>query len=147
MFYFNNIVHADNLYAGSSGVGLASAKLALSQLPNSNVIISSSNKEKLEKAVKELQDENKDSKAIIDYVVGDLSNFETQFNDVEGVLKAATARFNGRIDHIVWTAGKRPKENNEQRNNEDIIEDSTTRLFGPMTLIRLAKEYATHRVA
>ena len=94
----NNVL----VVGGSSGIGLATAKLSLTQLPGANVIISSSNKDKLEKAVKDIKDSVNAKDSIVDYVVGDMSNFDTQHDDVESMLKAAVERFGGKIDHIVW---------------------------------------------
>ncbi len=85
----------------STGVGLATAKLALTALPGTNIVLSSSNKERLEKAVQELKSAAPSEESIIDFVVGDVSNISTQFNDVEAILKAANSIFNGKIDHIV----------------------------------------------
>ena len=67
----NNIL----VVGGSSGVGLAAAKLSLSHLTNANVIICSSSEDKLKKAVEEIKDSAKSKDAIVDYVVGDVSNF------------------------------------------------------------------------
>lgn len=93
----NNIL----VVGGSSGIGLETAKLALSHLPGANVIISSSNKDKLEKAVAEIGASCKTEGHIVDFVVADLSNFDTQHDDVEKLLEAATKRLDGKIDHIV----------------------------------------------
>ena len=135
----NNVL----VVGGSSGVGLAVAKLALSNLPSSNIIISSSNDGKLKAAVKEISAAAaKDSSTIIDYIVGDVSNFDSQYADVEAILKAATDRFAGKIDHIVWTAGNMPASvNSGERSHKDLIEVASPRLFGPMTLEQLAPKY------
>jgi NAD(P)-dependent dehydrogenase (short-subunit alcohol dehydrogenase family) len=138
----NNVL----VVGGSSGVGLAVAKLALSHLPSSNIIISSSNEIKLKAAVEDISaaaaKSPTDSSTIIDYIVGDVGNFDSQYNDIEAMLKAATARFGAKIDHIVWTAGNRPASTNgAERSHKDLIEIASPRLFGPLTLEQLASKY------
>ena len=83
----NNVL----IVGGSSGIGLAVAKLALTHLPNANVIVSSANEEKLKKAVEEIKSSASSKHSVIDYVVGDISNLPTQYDDVEAILKAATS--------------------------------------------------------
>ena len=140
----NNVL----IVGGSSGVGLAVAKLVLSHLPSANIIISSTSEEKLKRAVEEIKSGTKKSSPgvspIIDYVVGDVSNFDTHYDDVEALLKAATARFDGLIDHIVWTAGTRPASTNSaERSHKDLIEMASTRLYGPLTLEQFGPKYMT----
>ena len=135
----NNIL----VVGGSSGVGLAVAKLALSHLPSVSVIVSSSSETKLKEAVQDIKASNKTDNSIIEFIVGDVSKFDTQYTDVEALLKAAAARFDGKIDHIVWTAGTRPEVNDNEPNNADVINGSTTRTLGPLTLSPLAKKYMT----
>ena len=65
----NNVL----VVGGSSGVGLATAKLALSNLPNVKVIISSTSEDKLKKAVEEIKGSVKDRDSAVSYVVGDVS--------------------------------------------------------------------------
>ena len=132
----NNVL----IFGGSSGVGLSVAKLALTQLPNPNIIISSSKPENIDKATAEIKALAGDG-TLIGGVVRDLSNKDTQFDDVEAVLKEAKAKFNGLIDHIVWTAGDSFPSGDTARTNEDIIKISTVRVYGPMTLWSLAKDY------
>lgn len=66
----NNVL----VVGGSSGVGLAVAILALSNLPHANIVISSSSEDKLKKAVDDIKSSNKQGHGIVDYVVGDVSN-------------------------------------------------------------------------
>lgn len=140
----NNVL----VVGGSSGVGLAAAKLALSHLPSSNIIISSSTESKLQAAVEEIKSTtskfSKDSSNIVDYVVGNISNIDSQYDDVEAVLKTATTRFGAKIDHIVWTAGNLPASaNSDERSHKDLLEIASPRLFAPMTLEKLAPKYMT----
>ncbi|KAF2487519.1 short chain dehydrogenase [Neohortaea acidophila] len=136
----NNVL----IVGGSTGVGLAVGKLALSHLPNAHIILSSSSKDKLEVAVKETKAQAKSGDAPVDYVVGDVGNFDTQFDDVKALLKASVEKFGGPIDHIVWTAGKAPGANRaDDHSNNDVYDVATARLFGPMTLSILAKDYMT----
>jgi NAD(P)-dependent dehydrogenase (short-subunit alcohol dehydrogenase family) len=96
----NNVL----IVGGSSGIGLASAKLSLSHLPGANVIISSSNKDKLEKAVEEIKTSSASEGHIVDYVVADVSNIDTQHDVVDKLLEQSVQRFGGKIDHIVCDA-------------------------------------------
>lgn len=134
----NNVL----VIGGSTGIGLATAILSLSQLPGANVIVSSSNKDKLEKAVETLKAEAAAKNKIIDYVVGDISRFETQRDDVEAILKAATEKFEGKIDHIVWTAaGPSSATTRAEPTSQDALAAATARVYGPLTLCHLAKTY------
>ncbi len=131
---------------GSSGVGLAAAKLSLSHLPGAQVMISSTNEDKCKRAVAEIKATGHAKGAIVDYVVGDVGQFDHQHQNVEAVLQAAVDRFGSKIDHIVWTAGSRPVPSSQEvPDNSDIIAASSTRLFGPLTLATLAKRYMNDR--
>ncbi|KAK4554747.1 hypothetical protein LTR86_008249 [Recurvomyces mirabilis] len=134
----NNVL----VVGGSTGIGLATAILSLSQLPGANVIVSSSNKDKLEKAVEILKAEPTAKDKVIDYVVGDISNFATQKDDVESILKQAIDKFGGKIDHIVWTAaGPSSATLGGNPTSQDALTASTARVYGPLTLCHLAKTY------
>ncbi|KAK5171988.1 uncharacterized protein LTR77_003625 [Saxophila tyrrhenica] len=129
---------------GSSGIGLATAKLALTNLPRANIVLVSTNEEKLQKAVAELKATSPNEDALIDHVVGDVSRIASQFNDMEAILKAAVARFQSTIDHIIWTAGAYPHApKSDHLTNDDILEVAGARLFGPLTLVNLGKKYMT----
>jgi NAD(P)-dependent dehydrogenase (short-subunit alcohol dehydrogenase family) len=93
----NNVL----VIGGSSGVGLATAKISLSNLPGANVIVSSSNKDKLEKAVEEIKASAPSNHGIVDYVVGDIGKLDSQHEDIEEIFKAATEKLGGKIDHVV----------------------------------------------
>ena len=133
----NNVL----VVGGSSGVGLAAAKLALTGLPGTNIVISSSTEEKLKKAVEDIKSTSGAKSGIVDYVVGDISNFDSQYDDVEAILKKSVDIFGGKIDHVVWTAGNFPGSNSGERNHQDIIGVASTRIFGPLTLGQLAPHY------
>lgn len=137
----NNVL----IVGGSSGVGLGVAKLALTNLPFSNVIIASANEDKLKKAVEEMKTSATSKSSVIDYVVADMSNADTQYDDVEAMLKAATSKFgSGKIDHVIWTAGRRPASaNSNEKNHDDFMDVATTRLLGAITLAKLAPTYIT----
>ncbi|KAK3675992.1 hypothetical protein LTR78_004184 [Recurvomyces mirabilis] len=135
----NNVL----VIGGSTGIGLATAILSLSQLPGANVIVSSSSKDKLEKAVETLKAGPTAKDKLIDYIVGDISNFATQKDDVEAILKTATEKFpGGKIDHIVWTAaGPSSATLGGNPTSQDALTASTARVYGPLTLCHLAKTY------
>lgn len=134
----NNVL----VVGGSTGIGLETAKLALSHLPGSNVIIASSKKDKLEKAVKEIEASASSDGHIIDYVVADMSNLDTHDDEVEKLLQAATKRFDGKIDHIVWTAGEAlNREAMAKPSRANAMAVASTRLWAPATLAHLAKQY------
>ncbi len=108
------------------------------------MIISSSNKDKLTKAAEELKSDAPSGGHIIDYVVGDISHLDTQFDDVEAILKASTEKFGGKIDHIVWTAGSASTPPQEDKpSHKTALQSATTRVFGPATLFQLGKMYMT----
>ena len=60
-------------------------------------------------------------------------------------MKAATKRFGGLIDHVVWTAGKAPSppSGDKKPSSDDVIEGSSARLFAPLALGVFAKKYMT----
>jgi NAD(P)-dependent dehydrogenase (short-subunit alcohol dehydrogenase family) len=117
------------------------AKLALRHLPGARIVISSSNEGKCEKAVEEIKNEAPQD-STIQYVVGDVGRFDSQHEDVEAVLKAATEKFGSAIDHIVWTAGSPPSSlQTDQKGNQDILAMATSRIYGPLALTTLAKKY------
>ena len=135
----NNIV----IFGGSSGIGLAVARLAIAHLPSPNIILCSSNREKLNGATA-LVREVEGSRGVVYPIVADLSNSDTQFDNVENVLRQAKSTFEGPIDHIIWTAGGTiGLTQSDKRSNDDLLAVQTVRVFGPLTLLHLAPDYMT----
>ena len=135
----NNVV----IFGGSSGIGLAVAKLAITHLPSPNIILCSSNQEKLDNATASVRDV-KGELGIVDSIVADLGNSDSQFDNVETVLRQAKSIFEGPIDHIIWTAGGTiGLTQTNKRSNDDFMAIQTVRVFGPLTLLHLAPDYMT----
>ncbi len=135
----NNIV----IFGASSGIGLAVAKLAVSHLPSPNIVLSSSDQAKLEKATASVREINANS-GIVTSIVADLGDTDTQFDAVEDVLRQAKSIFGGPIDHIIWTAGGTlGLSQSDKRSNDDLRVVQTVRVFGPLTLLHLAPDYMT----
>ncbi|PNY29984.1 Uncharacterized protein TCAP_00105 [Tolypocladium capitatum] len=84
---------------GSSGMGFAVAKLALAE--KANVIIASSNKDKVDGAVKRLKGDSR-SGQVAGYTV-DLGGEDVEAQ-LEKLFTEATKA--GPLDHVVYTAGK-----------------------------------------
>lgn len=89
---------------GSSGIGFAVALGAVEH--GANVILSSSNQLKLDRAVDRLKshiESNGLDPRDISAKTCDLSNLDTVDNNVKSLLEFATRE--GKIDHVVYTAG------------------------------------------
>lgn len=140
----NNVV----VFGGTSGVGLATAKLALTHLPNSNIVISSSQQTKIDATLAEL-DKLKPahrSDIVLAGTPADLSDSTKHLENLENVLKFAVDKFHGPINHIVYTAGNFPGMDTiqaglEGRSNDDVLAVLSTRVLAPMTIGILAKKY------
>ncbi|KAK9322729.1 hypothetical protein V1517DRAFT_322665 [Lipomyces orientalis] len=90
------------IIGGSSGIGFAVAKLALAE--KANVIIASSNKDKVDNAVNRLKgDSSSPSGQVTGYTV-DLAGEDVEAQ-LEKLFTEATTKA-GPLDHIVYTAGK-----------------------------------------
>lgn len=86
---------------GSSGLGFGAALAALDQ--KAHVTIASSQQTKVDKAVARLQEANGNGASIIKGYACDLSKSSELESNITNLFEAATA--NGKIDHIILTAG------------------------------------------
>ncbi|KAF9760768.1 hypothetical protein IL306_004137 [Fusarium sp. DS 682] len=89
---------------GSTGIGFAVAEAALEH--GANVIISSSNQAKIDAAIKRLKDHLHSTKLSTRSICGkvcDLARPETLESNVKELLESASQ--NGKLDHVVFTAG------------------------------------------
>ena len=127
------------IVGGSSGVGQAVAALALTHLSNPHVIIVSSNPDRIKATLETLRKPN--SSAKVDGIVQDLSNFDSSQADVESMLSAASSKFNGKINHIVWTAGDSGVFARPDDTNLDLAKAATVRLYSPLCLEKLALKH------
>ena len=96
--------HRVLVVGGSSGIGYAVAEAALEY--GANVIISSSNQGKLDKAVSRLQEHLEQAKLPSRQILAKICNLadpETVEENIKALLESATE--GGKLDHVVYTAG------------------------------------------
>lgn len=132
--------HSLLIIGGSSGIGFGVAQLALQQ--GLSVAIASSNKDRVENAVKRLKDASKpDTIKVVGYTV-DLSNSDVE-SQLERLLTDVKKSFSDQpLDHIVFTAG----DSLQHRETSDIdlafIQRSgMVRFAAPLLLGKLAPRF------
>ncbi|KAJ6028760.1 hypothetical protein N7540_004336 [Penicillium herquei] len=126
------------LIGGTSGIGFAVAKQALAS--GANITISSSSKEKVFKAVQDLQASNRTRASSIRSQVTDLSIRENLENTIESLLKFSAEI--SPIDHIVFTAGNVPPlVPLPEASFDDVEAFLTVRFFGAMAVAKYAPQY------
>ncbi|KAJ5899734.1 hypothetical protein N7495_004478 [Penicillium taxi] len=129
-----NILHI----GGTSGIGFAVAQQAFRD--GANITVSSSSKERVEKAVGRLRDSNPVRASAVRSHVADLSKRDTLEETIENLLQYAAKT--SPIDHIVFTAGNVPQLvplSETTFNHVDAF--LTVRFFGAIALAKYAPKY------
>lgn len=131
---------------GSSGIGFSVAEAALEH--GADVVISSSNESKLQKAVQRLQAgldaaTNSNGQApSVSSVVCDLSNADLLEENLASVLECATVSGTRLLDHVVFTAGPALKLTSIPDVTVQAVQEANlVRVVAPMILARLLPRY------
>lgn len=121
---------------GSSGMGFAVAKLALAE--KANVIIASSNKEKVDSAVNRLKGDSPSGQGQISGYTVDLAD-----EDVEAQLEKlfTEATKNGSLDHVVYTAGKGQSPPLAETDLATAISAARLPIFVPLFIGKMAPKF------
>ena len=123
---------------GTSGIGFCVAEAALEQ--GAQVWIASSTQHKLDHAVSRLQSSYPDKSAKVSGCLCDLSDAQQLESNLESLFKAASV--DGKIDHIVYTAGDPIKPIPlAEATPEAIYQTGTVRFLGPLMLAKVAQKY------
>ncbi|KAJ5894169.1 hypothetical protein N7495_005860 [Penicillium taxi] len=126
------------LIGGTSGIGFAVAKQAF--LDGANIIVSSSSKERVDKAVSRLRETDPTRASAVRSHVADLSVRDKLEEAVENLLKYAAEI--SPIDHIVFTAGNVPQlVPLPEAQFEHVDAFMTVRVFGAMAVGKYAPKY------
>lgn len=111
------------IIGGSSGMGLAAAKLAAK---NYQVIIASRSSEKLEKAKQEINNDN-------------VSSITVDVRDEDNVKKMFQAI--GKIDHLVMPGSEVQFGNIKNSTVETVKNSFDSKFFGPFRMVQAALDY------
>ncbi|KAH7141398.1 hypothetical protein B0J13DRAFT_58592 [Dactylonectria estremocensis] len=129
------------ILGGSTGIGFAVAEAAVEH--GADVIISSSNQNKLDRAVERLKEHIATANLPPRHVSGktcDLSRSETMEDNIKSLLDFATAA--GKIDHVVFTAGDAVKLHSlDAVSAEDIPKIGMVRVTGSIMLAKHLSKY------
>jgi NAD(P)-dependent dehydrogenase (short-subunit alcohol dehydrogenase family) len=126
------------LIGGTSGIGFAVAKQALSD--GASITISSSSEEKVSRAVERLRASNPANTSAIRSQVADLSVRDKLETTIEDLLKFSS-EFSP-IDHIVFTAGNVPPlVPLSEASFDDVEAFLTVRFFGAVAVAKYAPKY------
>lgn len=92
------------IIGGSSGIGFCVAEASLEH--GAHICISSSNSERVQRAVSLLQERYPSYKANVHGLTVDLSDAEKLEGELKGLCDGAVEKFGGqKMDHVVFTAG------------------------------------------
>lgn len=126
------------VFGGTSGVGFCVAEAALEH--GARVTISSSNPERLARALDRLKASYPDKSDLVDGKACDLSDLDRQEANVQEVLRFATR--DGPLDHISFSAGNVFKILPiTEVTPADIQRSEAVRIFGPITIAKLSPTY------
>lgn len=140
--YINKLQnHRVLVLGGSSGIGYAVAEAALEH--GASVIISSSNKNKIDNALQRLKAHSQAAELPESNISGepcDLTNPDTLEDNIKNLLEFAT--LDGKLDHVVFTAGDSMKPPSlESVTVEDISKLSMVRVTGAIFLSKHLPRY------
>ena len=130
------------IIGGSSGIGYAVAEACLEH--GALVAISSSNPSRVESAVSKLQSSYPSKKSNIHGITVDLSNPSTLESELESVLKNSASKLgsNGKLDHVVFTAGDALATIKlEDMNMQNIVQAGQLRFFAPLLLAKFLPQF------
>jgi NAD(P)-dependent dehydrogenase (short-subunit alcohol dehydrogenase family) len=128
------------LIGGSAGIGFAVAQGALQE--GARITISSSSKERVAKAVEQLQTDFPEHASNVRSYTADLSTKENIEGNVEKILQYASQ--DSTIDHIVFTAGNVPPMRPLTEASLDDIEPFLlVRVYGALAVGKHASKYMT----
>ena len=123
---------------GTSGIGFCVAEAALEH--GAQVCVSGSKQPKLDQAVSRLQSAYSDEASKVSGHVCDLSQPQDLESNLDSLLKTAAA--DGKLDHIVFTAGDPLKIIPvAEATVESIQKIGNVRFLGPLLLAKLAPKY------
>ena len=123
------------IIGGSSGIGFGIAEGAIEE--GAEVIISSSNAEKLQKSIDRLETSYPSVKGKVQGYTCDLSSTTNATNEVANLFSKV-----GTIDHVVYTAGDPLVVRSlEDWKLEDIQQTGMVRFFGPILVGQQLKKY------
>lgn len=127
------------IIGGSSGIGFSVAEAALEH--GAEVVISSSNQSKLDKAVARLQEHARavGISAKISSATCDLANAETLDNNIVSLFEAATK--DGKLDHVVFTAGDALPGPSNDVSVEDLYANMLMRQVAPSIIAKHIAKY------
>lgn len=124
---------------GSSGVGFGVAEAAL-QNGASSIIISSSSSAKVESALERLKKSNKSGQAQLLGLPCNLGSSETLSSEVEKLFTEAAK--NGKLDHVVFTAGDQLAVGKLEDFKLDAIKQAgNVRFFAPMIVAQQLRKH------
>lgn len=127
---------------GSTGMGYAAAEAALEY--GANVIVSSSNQGKVDKAVGRLQQHLEDAQLPSRQILGktcDLADPAGIEENIKALLEFATQ--DGKLDHVVYTAGDALRIQGLGVSVEDIHQTSMVRFTAAIILAKHLPKYVT----
>lgn len=132
------------IIGGSSGIGFCVAEASLEH--GAHICISSSNSERVQRAVSLLQERYPSYKANVHGLTVDLSDAEKLEGELKGLCDGAVEKFGGqKMDHVVFTAGDGlamiPLRDMNIRN---IIQAGTVRFFAPLLLAKFLPDYVNN---
>lgn len=126
------------IFGGTSGMGFCVAEAAVEH--GAHVCVSGSKQAKLDKAVTRLTSAYPDSASKITGHVCDLSQLDTMEANLKATMELASA--DGKIDHIVFTAGDPLKIISiAESTTETILKTGNIRFFGPLMLAKIAPKH------
>ena len=122
------------IIGGSSGIGYCVAEASLES--GASVIVSSSNEERIKSSVDKLLNTYPSAKGRVSGYPCDLSSPSLESN-IEHLL----SQCGGKLDHIVFTAGKPTVQKLENVTLESIQEAGMIRFNAPLLLAKHARKY------
>ncbi len=131
------------IIGGTSGIGFAVAEAVIEE--GASVYIASSSKDKVDAAVKQLSDSSKLYNADPKRVAGTTVDLKSGSGTEESLRKLFTslpASWNGKVDHVVHTAGDQLAVNDlTQTSYEQILAAGQVRFFSVLLTAKVAIEY------
>ncbi|KAH7356220.1 short chain dehydrogenase [Pyrenochaeta sp. MPI-SDFR-AT-0127] len=126
---------------GSSGIGFCVAEACVEH--GAIVTVSSSNKDRVDKAVEKLKSSYPSAKERVFGLKVDLSNADTLEDELKALLESTKEKLGGQLlDHVVFTAGNAiPTIKLEDMTMQSIVQAGQVRFFAPLLLAKFLPTY------